>query len=539
MLYLTRTLQLLTIVYLLSAIPARARQARQFLDKGWEQLVHDNDTEAFKNFSLAYEIATGQHNTAYMAQSLLYMGICTYGISYNNGLQYATAAMAAYKKMERDDAHEAATGRLKCLQLIATIYGRQGKYREAIELSRQVLAGFSSQPEDKEGYAGLAATSLGEAYKALNKPDSSEYYYRLALAERRRTGNYVYLPAACLNVAAIEMAGGHTAESYALYQQALHIADSTANRQAGVLASLGMGDWHRLSGDLQKAEASYRRALQLSAPLSDQLFRLRALKAMASLRKKQGDFEHALAFEDTIAQLKDSLNNWELSRITKSLEVQFRTREKERELNQAKQEQKITILTNYILWGAIGLIILFSSGVIFLLRRINQRDKQLLTTKETLIKAINAEKAQQEQLMQNEIEYKESQLSALVLQMQQKNELMQELKDRIEQDARTAHDTTLNKIINKGVNHDKEWNDFNTYFESINKNFYSKLKTEYPDISPNDLKICALIKLNMSIKEMAVILNISPDSVKTARYRLRKKLQLDTEDNLTDFILSL
>ena len=98
---------------------------------------------------------------------------------------------------------------------------------------------------------------------------------------------------------------------------------------------------------------------------------------------------------------------------------------------------------------------------------------------------------------------------------------------------------TLNKIINKGLNHDKEWTDFNTSFESINKNFYTRLKQAYPDISPNDLKICALIKMNLSIKEMAGILNISPDSVKTARYRLRKKLQLNTEDNLTDFILNL
>ena len=79
----------------------------------------------------------------------------------------------------------------------------------------------------------------------------------------------------------------------------------------------------------------------------------------------------------------------------------------------------------------------------------------------------------------------------------------------------------------------------NTSFESINKNFYARLKQAYPDISPNDLKISALIKMGLSIKEMADILNISADSVKTARYRLRKKLQLNTEDNLTDFILNL
>ncbi|HNP98308.1 MAG TPA: LuxR C-terminal-related transcriptional regulator, partial [Bacteroidia bacterium] len=88
-------------------------------------------------------------------------------------------------------------------------------------------------------------------------------------------------------------------------------------------------------------------------------------------------------------------------------------------------------------------------------------------------------------------------------------------------------------------NQEKECADFNVQFESINKNFYERIRQAYPDISPNDLKVCALIKLNLSIKEMAGILNISPDSVKTARYRLRKKLQLNSEDNLTEFILKL
>ena len=97
----------------------------------------------------------------------------------------------------------------------------------------------------------------------------------------------------------------------------------------------------------------------------------------------------------------------------------------------------------------------------------------------------------------------------------------------------------MNRIIQKGQIQERDWSDFNTYFESINKNFYSRLKSISPDISANDLKLCAMIKMNLSIKEMAGILNISPDSVKTARYRLRKKLQLLTEDNLNDFILNL
>jgi DNA-binding CsgD family transcriptional regulator len=123
--------------------------------------------------------------------------------------------------------------------------------------------------------------------------------------------------------------------------------------------------------------------------------------------------------------------------------------------------------------------------------------------------------------------------------MIQKNDLLQELKEKLENNNGPAIDASVSKIINKGLTQDNEWSDFNKHFESINKNFFSRIKQAFPDISPNELKICALIKMNLSIKEMASILNISPDSVKTARYRLRKKLNLNTEDNLTDFILNL
>ena len=127
----------------------------------------------------------------------------------------------------------------------------------------------------------------------------------------------------------------------------------------------------------------------------------------------------------------------------------------------------------------------------------------------------------------------------MALQIFQKNELMNDLKEQMEKTSQDVNQDSFNKLMNKNLNYEKEWADFNTYFESVNKNFYAKLKQDYPDISPNDLKICALIKLNLSTKEMAGILNISPDSVKTARYRLRKKLQMNSEDNLTDFILKL
>jgi len=105
---------------------------------------------------------------------------------------------------------------------------------------------------------------------------------------------------------------------------------------------------------------------------------------------------------------------------------------------------------------------------------------------------------------QNDLEYKESQLSAVTIQILEKNELLDEIKAILQKKEPTA-ESDLKKLVSKYTIQDNNWKDFDHYFESVNKNFYTRLKQKYPEISANDLKICALIKLNLSIKEMASI----------------------------------
>ncbi len=525
--------------YFISTNTCHAEGAKPLMEKGWSALVKDSDVEALKYFGLAYEEARKENDTEDVAASLLNMGICSYGVSYSMGLEYCFMAMDEYKKLEHVASDIALTGRCRCLQLISTINSRQGKYRESIALSKEAMAGFPTE-NDTSGYLGLIYNSLGIAYSNLNLSDSAEYYHRLALTERTTTGNFTYLPGSLISVADIELNHGNKTQSRIFYDRAMAIADSTGNRQAQVSSLLSLGNWYNTFEKNEKeTEASYQKACQIAYPLNDKSFYLNVLEHLVALKKKQGDFAKAFVYQEEMQVLKDTLYSWEKQKILKSLEVQFDVSEKDRQLKIVQKEKDIALLTSYLLWMIIGFVVISAAGIILFLRRINKRDKALLQTKEALVIAIEERRKMKERQLQNEIEFKESQLSAMTFQMLQKNELMQELKKRMDTDKNISDDNGLNKIINKGLNHDKEWKDFNSYFESINKNFYTRLKQAYPDISPNDLKICALIKLNLSIKEMAGILNISPDSVKTARYRLRKKLQLNTEDNLTEFILHL
>ena len=129
--------------------------------------------------------------------------------------------------------------------------------------------------------------------------------------------------------------------------------------------------------------------------------------------------------------------------------------------------------------------------------------------------------------------------------MMQKNTMLQEIQTDIKNMAKKASDDDkpnykrINLQINQSLRLQKDWDVFKLYFEDVNKKFYQKLNEINPDLTTNDHRLCALIKLNMTSKEMASVLNVAPNSIKSSRYRLKKKLGLDVDANLEEFVRCL
>jgi DNA-binding CsgD family transcriptional regulator len=96
----------------------------------------------------------------------------------------------------------------------------------------------------------------------------------------------------------------------------------------------------------------------------------------------------------------------------------------------------------------------------------------------------------------------------------------------------------LIRKINREIDTDNQWEVFESHFESVHEEFLKRLKLKYPDLTPREMKLCAYLRLNISSKEIATLMNISTRGVEISRYRLRKKLNLSHETNLTEFILS-
>lgn len=141
--------------------------------------------------------------------------------------------------------------------------------------------------------------------------------------------------------------------------------------------------------------------------------------------------------------------------------------------------------------------------------------------------------------LQDEIESKTRELSTSTMSIIKKNEILNTIKDEllvIKDDSKVK---PVIKIINKNLTNTGDWKMFQEAFNNADSDFLKKVKNIHPNLTPNDLRLCAYLRLNLSSKEIAPLLNISPRSVEIKRYRLRKKMGLQHEKSLVEYILEL
>lgn len=138
-----------------------------------------------------------------------------------------------------------------------------------------------------------------------------------------------------------------------------------------------------------------------------------------------------------------------------------------------------------------------------------------------------------------EMNTKNQQMASQALHVLQKNQVLSQINQLLssanQQKGAEATKRVLKKLsnlIDYGIKLDKDWEHFQQVFEQLHPQFYQNLKVQFPMLTRQDLRLCALLKLNLSNKEMATLLNISPNSVNMKRYRLRKKMDCCLDSSL-------
>jgi ligand-binding sensor domain-containing protein/DNA-binding CsgD family transcriptional regulator len=173
-------------------------------------------------------------------------------------------------------------------------------------------------------------------------------------------------------------------------------------------------------------------------------------------------------------------------------------------------------------------------------------NEEALKAEQEIIKLQNEKLEAENQKNLTELESKTKELASVAMQITYKNELLNSIKQKlIRVSSNMIHQESkkqvseLIKTLEKDIITQDEWERFEVHFDQVHEDFMKKLRHNYTELTPKDLRLCAYLRMNLSSKEVAPLLNISVRGVEISRYRLRKKMGLPRDTNLTDFMMKL
>ena len=152
----------------------------------------------------------------------------------------------------------------------------------------------------------------------------------------------------------------------------------------------------------------------------------------------------------------------------------------------------------------------------------------------------------QNEKLEADISFKNAELAAAAMHLVKKGELLTKIKDDLSHVSKEIRNpeaiSAIKKMVKKVGEDDKldeEWESFAKHFDSVHSDYLTNLKEKHPNLTGNELKLCANLRMNLSTKEIAQLMNISVRGVEVSRYRLRKKLELESGDNLFDYLMTI
>ncbi len=211
-------------------------------------------------------------------------------------------------------------------------------------------------------------------------------------------------------------------------------------------------------------------------------------------------------------------------------------------------------ISGYLLLG----LLLLSLVIWFILKRMeisrrkerlrqlkNYRAREQQYQRDALIAEKEIMNLRNEKLKETMI-YRDKELANQTLHLIKKNKFLWKLKEELRKMELQAHDETIKtklalqiRRIDKEIDNEKQWEVFETAFDEVHEDFLKRVKERFPSLTPREMRLCAYLKMNISTKEISTLMNISIRGVEISRYRLRKKLGIGRDINLTSFILEL
>ncbi|MDB2606303.1 tetratricopeptide repeat protein [Zobellia sp.] len=326
------------------------------------------------------------------------------------------------------------------------------------------------------------------------------------------------------------------------FETALKYHSVPDREQASILNNLG--DVYRKTGVLDKGLQFTLKSLEVAVRIGDMAEQARAHKDLSKIYHLMGKGEKAYEELTLFLEIDNQSKTLYRSNQASALQIIYDTKEKETKIQQLLQEGKINRTQKYVLILAIlGLGIL---GVLWWssIKRKRKENQKIAEFEKRILEAELENKQAEELNLQKEVQLKNSALSRYSLHLAQKNKMLSGLSQTLKNSLERSNIDLKRKLkdvvyeIDFNLSQEHEWDEFLGLFNEIHPNFIQHLKSQVLGmLSPAELRLCMLLRLNLSSKEIAAILRLTPDSVRVSRYRLRKKLPIDSKEGLSNFLL--
>ena len=362
-------------------------------------------------------------------------------------------------------------------------------------------------------------------------PDTILHYTRKGLELARELEDDLHVPALLTNEAQAWYASGDPERAFELYGEVMELIDQTGDISLEMDVTHRMGRAYRAAGLIEEARQMQRRSLELARLRQSVGNQSQALLELAALDSLKGNYRDFARNYILGVELRDSIwNNENRSRIAE-LQIIHETEQKELEIGQLRHQDKVRQLRMTIVGAGSGLVFILLLLFIFYLRKRQKLARQQYQMKQ--------------QQVETRLEANRRELTGKALTLARSEKLIHQLKKDI-RELMNAPDGDISKSLQSVLHLLKSedngkllWKEFETRFNELNEGFISRLTERYPSLSPAEIRLCALLRLQMSTKEIAEMLNRSPRTIEYTRNSVRKKMDLQTGDNLVHYLLKI
>jgi tetratricopeptide (TPR) repeat protein len=483
-------------------------------------------------------------------------------IKIDSTLYYAKKAYLLSKKNNNYE-----SGRLA--MALGHAYGQVPDYEKSITYLTDAY-NIAQKLKYKQVYA-LLLSDLGSTYLCMNDYDKAQHYLTKAL---EASTDYNGLIVSYFNLAQLMTSIDKNNEALDYYNKALELTLQAKNTQDQASVYNRLGEFYTFEKDFKKGISYYEKSMALFDS-TNLYYKTACIYGLAEAYLLSKNYKFALKYclksdsaacesgfgnqisrsQKLLSEIYDSLRRPELAlkhykvysamqdsiiTVEKNdrigyLHVEFETKEMELQL---EIMQKEAIFKNRMLIMYLALSVLTVTILAFVIKNIRLKNKKLKFEKEREIFM--------KQKIEMELHEKQRELLSNAMHINQQKDLLSSVKTEIMnilglKSAEKAFVSlkNLDRDLKSKIDMSDNWSQIKLHFEKVHPIFFNKLKEDFPDLSINELKLCAYTKLQFSGKEIGQLLNINHTSVQMARYRLKKKMGLAEEVSFNDYIMSV